>query len=295
MNYITNISQISSDTYKRVRNLKHLVLDIDGTIYKGKTLFPYTINFLDCLKDNGVSYSFLTNNASISTSKHVLKLKAMGLEIIDNQLYTAAASTIHYLKDNHSDWQHIFVLGTPSLVEQFESNGFNVLNECSSVRPDALIVSFDTGLTYSSLCHAAWLAKEGVPYFATNPDWVCPTDENTILVDCGSICSCIEAATGRKPDKVLGKPQPDMLNAVIRSRGLEVGQVAMVGDRIYTDMQMAYSTGTLSILVLSGESALRDAEGADTKPHIIVPSVKELGDLISYVNTLNPNNLFLKD
>lgn len=284
MDYITNISQVTLEIYKRLRNLKHLILDIDGTIYKGKTLFPYTMDFLDCLKENGITHSFLTNNASISAPAHVLKLKAMGLGVSNDEVYTAASSTIHYLKSNHSEWQNIFVLGTPSLVEQFESNGFNVISKYSEVRPDALIVSFDTQLTYSSLCHAAWLAKEGIPYLATNPDWVCPTDETTVLIDCGSLCSCIEAATGRKPDKILGKPQPEMLNAVIESKGLNVDQVAIVGDRIYTDIQMAHSTGILSILVLSGETALHEVEEANLKPHIVIPSIKELGYLISYVN-----------
>jgi len=135
-------------------------------------------------------------------------------------------------------------------------------------------------LTYSRLCRAAWWIKCGKPYVATNPDWVCPTDQPTVLVDCGSICAALEKATGRKPDVTLGKPQPEMLDGILHTHGLHPHEVAMVGDRIYTDMLMAHKAGAFGVLVLTGEATLTDARKADPQPDVTLQSIEQLGEMI---------------
>lgn len=280
MNYITETKEASSTLLEKIKKIKHVALDMDGTIYNGKTLFPYTISFLKKLKDLGVSYSFLTNNPSRSISDYLKKLEGLGIEATEQEMYTSAQATIDYLKVHHPEWKRLFLLGTPSMIEQFEKNGFISTADSPDDEPDALIVAFDMSLTYSRLCRAAWWAKQGKPYYATNPDWVCPTDQPVVLVDCASIYTCIEAATGRKPDKVLGKPQPEMLDGILESKKLNPDEVAMVGDRIYTDMMMAHNAKAFGVLVLSGEATLDDAKKSDIELDLIVPSIDELGQLI---------------
>lgn len=282
MNYITDIKNTPESIIEKVKNIKHVALDMDGTIYNGKTLFPYTISFLNKLKNLGVSYSFLTNNPSKSISDYLKKLEALGIDATEEEMYTSTQATIDYLKYNHPEYKRLFLLGTPSMIEQFEKSGFISTSDSADDVPDALIVAFDMSLTYSRLCRAAWWAKQGLPYFATNPDWVCPTDQPVVLVDCASIYTCIEAATGRLPDKVLGKPQPEMLDGILESRNLKPNQVAMVGDRIYTDMMMAHNANAFGVLVLSGEATLKDAEVADPELDLILPSIEELGNLIEF-------------
>ncbi|MFT3995453.1 MAG: HAD-IIA family hydrolase [Dysgonomonas sp.] len=282
MNYITDIQNTPLPILDKVKKIKHVALDMDGTIYNGKTLFPYTIDFLKKLKSLGITYSFLTNNPSRSISDYLKKLEGLGIEATEEEMYTSAQATIDYLKYHHPEWKRLFLLGTPSMIEQFEKNGFISTADSPDDEPDALIVAFDMSLTYSRLCRAAWWAKQQKPYYATNPDWVCPTDQPVVLVDCASIYTCIEAATGRKPDKVLGKPQPEMLDGILESKNLKPDQVAMVGDRIYTDMMMAYNAKAFGVLVLSGEATLEDAEKADPELDIILPSIDELGQLIEY-------------
>lgn len=282
MNYITDIQNTPLPILDKVKKIKHVALDMDGTIYNGKTLFPYTIDFLKKLKSLGITYSFLTNNPSRSISDYLKKLEGLGIEATEEEMYTSAQATIDYLKYHHPEWKRLFLLGTPSMIEQFEKNGFISTADSPDDEPDALIVAFDMSLTYSRLCRAAWWAKQQKPYYATNPDWVCPTDQPVVLVDCASIYTCIEAATGRKPDKVLGKPQPEMLDGILESKNLKPDQVAMVGDRIYTDMMMAYNAKAFGVLVLSGEATLKDAEKADPELDIILPSIDELGQLIEY-------------
>ena len=194
--------------------IRHVALDMDGTIYMGSTLFPCTIPFLEMLREKGIGYSFLTNNPTRSTDDYLKKLEGLGIHTPREAMTTSAVSTIDYIRLHHPEARRLFLLGTPSMVAEFEAAGFEAAADSADDRPDLLVVAFDTTLTYSRLCRAAWWAAQGIPYIATNPDRVCPTDQPTVLVDCGSLCRAIEHATGRCPDVVIGKPNPGMLQVI---------------------------------------------------------------------------------
>ena len=270
---------LTPEQKEKLRKIRHLALDMDGTIYMENNIFPFTIPTLDTLKEDGVGHSFLTNNPTKSVGDDVAKLARMGIACEYEDMYTTPIATIDYIKKAYPEVKRLFMLGTPSMREQFVQAGFVSCEDDPADRPDMLIVAFDTTLVYSRLCRAAWWAKQGIPYIATNPDWVCPTDAETILVDCGSLQKCIAAATGRKPDKVMGKPDPTMLDGIRDRHGLKPEEIAMVGDRIYTDIEMGRRAGAVSVLVLSGETTLETALEAGTAD-FIVRDLKELGDLI---------------
>jgi NagD protein len=126
---------------------------------------------------------------------------------------------------------------------------------------------------------AYWIAR-GLPFIATHPDLVCPTDEPTVLVDCGAICACLTAATGVSP-LVLGKPDPIILLDLCAKHGLMPRQLAMVGDRIYTDMAMAQRAGVIAVLVLSGEATAAEAAAMSTPADLVVADVGELGQRLA--------------
>lgn len=262
------------------RKIKHVALDMDGTIYMGSHLFPFTQDFLKMLRDNGIGYSFLTNNPTRSISDYLAKLEKMGIEATTENMYTTAVATIDHLKANMPEVKRIFVIGTPSMKAEFERAGFELTAEDAKDMPQALIVAFDTTLEYGRLCHASWLATQGVPYIATNPDRVCPTNLDTVLVDCGSLCACIEHATGRKPDLVIGKPNPGMLDGILYRHGLQPEEIAMCGDRIYTDVAMARNAGALGVLVLSGETTLETAVNSNPQPPVTAKNIMEFGRLL---------------
>ena len=264
----------------RLAGIRHVALDMDGTIYMGMSLFDYTIPFLNSLKEMGITYSFLTNNPSTSIPDYLKKLSGMGIEATEEEMYTTALATIDYIKTNFPEARRLFLLGTPSMISEFEKAGFESVADSAEERPDVLVVAFDKTLEYSRLCRAAYWAQQGVPYVATNPDRVCPTDQPTVLVDCGSICKCIEHATGRQPDIVLGKPDPNMLTGVQSRYGVKPEEVAMVGDRIYTDIEMAHNAGAFGVLVLSGETTLQIADEAPRQPDLIADSIEVLGELL---------------
>ena len=276
--YISPIAE--SDLMKACARIKHVALDMDGTIYLGTKLFDWTPGFLKTLRDAGISYSFLTNNPTRSINDYVAKLQKMGIDATPEEIYTTTVATIDYIKINYPEAKRLFVLGTPSMLKEFEEAGFELTADDPNDRPDILVVAFDTTLTYERLCRAAWWASRGLPYIATNPDRVCPTDREIILVDCGSMTQCIAHATGREPDIVIGKPNPDMLKCIMATRGLKPEEVAMCGDRIYTDVATARNAGSLGVLVLSGETTLETAMASDPMPDVTARTVADFGELL---------------
>ena len=275
-------SSVYSDEelFARLKGIRHVALDMDGTIYMGMSLFDYTKPFLARLKQMGITYSFLTNNPSTSIADYLKKLAGMGIEATADEMYTTALATIDYLKTHLPAAKRLFILGTPSMTSEFVKAGFEVAEDSADDRPDAVVVAFDKTLTYDRLCRAAWWIQQGLPYVATNPDRVCPTDQPTVLVDCGSICKCLEHATSRQPDITLGKPDPNMLSGIMQRYGLRADEIAMVGDRIYTDVQMAFNAGAFGVLVLSGETTLDIVAEAPRKPDLTADSIAVLGDLL---------------
>lgn len=268
------------DAGARLRQLTHLALDLDGTIYKGGTLFPFSRPFLDQMRALGIGCTFLTNNPSKSATDYRASLAKLGIECAPEQLYTSAMAAIDWLRRERPAWQRLFVLGTPSMSAEFAAAGFTLTADDPKDEPDAVLAGFDLTLTYAKLCRASWWIKQGKPFFGTNPDLVCPTDQPTVLVDCGAICAALEKAGGRAPERVFGKPDASMLTGIMARHGLRPAQIAMVGDRIYTDIMTAHNAGAVGVLVLTGEATAADAAAAPMPPHFVMASVAELGERI---------------
>jgi HAD superfamily hydrolase (TIGR01450 family) len=262
-----------------------VALDLDGTIYRGGTLFPSTIPFLKLVKELGVGFTFLTNNSSKSTGDYLKHLERLGINASPGQLYTSTQATVRFLRESLPDAKRLFILGTPSLIEEMRAEGFGSTADDATDEPDAVLAGFDTTLVFSRLCRAAYWISKGKPFIATHPDRVCPTDQPTVLVDCGSVCAALEKATGRAPDAVLGKPHPSMLSCILQRHALSAEELALVGDRLYTDMAMARSVGALAILVLTGETTPADLQRAESPPDLVVPGLAELGEELRRAKT----------
>ena len=264
-----------------LQHIRHLALDMDGTIYKGSTLFDFTRPFLNSLTEMGIGYTFLTNNPSKSVKDYLIKLKGLGIEADETQLYTSTQCTIEYLKQHYPTATRIFPLGTPSMFEEFKRAGYTICEDSHLDEPEIVVVAFDMTLTFSRLGRAAWWINNGKPFIATNPDYICPTDQPSVWVDCGALCDCLKSATGRGPDAVLGKPHPNMLRGILERHELKPSELGMVGDRTYTDMEMARRAGAAGMLVLTGETTAEDAAKYTPAPAYTFPSIKELGEAIA--------------
>jgi NagD protein len=263
---------------KRLRDIRHVALDMDGTIYSGGTLFESTRPFLALLAELGIGHTFLTNNSSKSAKDYLAHLSKIGIVATADQLYTSTQATIEYLRQQTPAVHRLFVLGTASMRSELEAAGFALTADTAGDEPDWVLVGFDTELTYARLCRTAYWISKGKPFVATHPDRICPTDQPTVLVDCGAICAALQQATGRGPDVVLGKPHPCMLRGILARHALAPEQLAMVGDRLYTDMAMAHRAGAFGVLVLTGETTAAQGANHSPAPDLVVSGLAEFGE-----------------
>lgn len=277
------------NTGDSLRDIRHVALDLDGTVYCDNEAFPWTLGALAELRSLGIGYTFLTNNCSRSAAEYLDHLRGMGIDAKADEIRTSAGATLEYLSRERPDARTAYILGTSSLRAEFAQAGIRHVgdarvasnaepadDEPAGDEPDLVVVGFDTTLRYASLCRAAWWIRRGKPFIATHPDLVCPTNRPTVLVDCGAVCAALEAATGRPPDVVLGKPDPRMLEGILATHGLDARQLAMVGDRIYTDIAMARAASAFAVLVLSGEASADDARTSEPAADLVVDDLGEL-------------------
>ncbi|MFP4499794.1 MAG: HAD-IIA family hydrolase [Candidatus Hydrogenedentota bacterium] len=249
--------------------LRYFLLDMDGTVYLGPAPIPGAAEFLRYLRDTARPHLFFTNNPTKDAARYAEKLHGMGIDAAPGDILTSGEATVRYLQ-KATDHQRLFVLGNDSFTLEVTRGGFTL----DDMAPDAVVLAFDTTLTYAKLERACLLLREGLPFIATNPDRVCPT-EYGFIPDCGAMAALIEAATGRTPTYI-GKPFPTMIRMGLDKLGATPKATAMVGDRLYTDMEMAYRAGTQSVLVLSGETTPADLETAARRPDHVFDSVAAL-------------------
>ena len=250
-----------------VRQVKLYLFDMDGTLYLGDRLYDFTVELLKTIRQTGGQYLFMTNNSSKSVEDYVKKLASLGIEATREDFMTSSQATAFYLKQNHPG-KTLYVCGTRSLIAELESEGFTVTTDLDKV--ECVVMGFDTELTFQKLHDVSYLlfTRKDLPYIATNPDLVCPTEFGSVP-DCGSVCIGIKNATGREPI-VIGKPSPLMPQLAMEKLGFSCDQTAVVGDRIYTDVKSGLNAGCTGILVLSGESTLQTLAESEDKPHLVL-------------------------
>ena len=265
------------DKNTAIKNMKLYLFDMDGTLYLGSRLYDFTIELLQEIKRTGGKYLFITNNSSKSVNDYVKKLAAVGIQATREDFMTSSQATAYYLHKHH-EGKKLYVCGTESLKEELRSEGFTVTTELSEV--ECIVMGFDTELTFQKLHDVSYLllTQPELPYIATNPDLVCPTEFGSVP-DCGSVCIGIKNATGKEPI-VIGKPSPLMPQLAMDKLGVAPESTCVVGDRIYTDVRSGLAAGCVGILVLSGETTLEILNASDVKPDLVLQSGQEILDIL---------------
>lgn len=273
------IPAIGEDKEHLLANIRCFALDMDGTIYLGEQWIEGAQDFLHKIEESGRDYVFLTNNSSKNASVYVEKLHRMGLDVEEEKIITSGQATIYYLQQ-HFPGKKVFLLGNPLLQEEFRQAGILLEEE----HPDVVVTAFDTSLDYQKMCKVCDHVRAGLPYIATHPDYNCPT-ETGFIPDAGAIHAFIHASAFRYPDRIIGKPNGDIIEYLTKrvnekQKDIDRKQIAMVGDRLYTDIAAGRNNGLQSILVLSGEATMQDVSDSEVLPHLIFPSVKEIIPLL---------------
>ena len=261
------------DKNEILRSKKLYLFDMDGTLYLGSRLYDFTLELLDTLKKTDRSYLFMTNNSSKSVEDYVKKLGKLGIEATRDDFMTSSQATAFYLHKHH-EGQKLYVCGTESLKEELRMEGFTVTTNIDEV--GCIVMGFDTELTFQKLHDVSYmlLTRPELPYIATNPDYVCPTEFGSVP-DCGSVCDMIYNATKKRPI-VIGKPSPLMPQLAMEKLGVAKEETCVVGDRIYTDVKSGLNAGITGILVLSGETTREILEASEDKPHLVLEDASEI-------------------
>ena len=263
------------DIRQRLSGIRCFLLDMDGTFYLGNQLIEGSLEFLEALRRTGRDAWFLTNNSSKSASAYVDKLTRMGVpEPFRTQVMTSGHAAAHYILEQFPNGRG-YLLGNEVLRAELTEMGLAFTED----DVDYVLVAFDTTLDYAKMCKVCDYIRAGKPYIATHPDYNCPT-ETGFVPDMGAIMAFIEASTGRKADIILGKPYVGIVREAQGRIGYALQEMAMVGDRLYTDVATGVNHGMTGILVLSGEATMEDVKQSDVQPHLIFD---RLADMIPYL------------
>ena len=241
-------------------NVRCFLLDMDGTFNLGDQIIDGSLYFIETLKEFDKDFLFLTNNSSKHRRQYAEKITRLGLPIPEEKVFTSGEATALYLQQERPS-SPVYVVGTPALEEEFRLHGFQLDEE----HPECIVLGFDTTLTYEKLWKLCDFVRLGLPYVATHPDFNCPT-ETGFMPDIGAMIAFVKASTGREPDLVVGKPNRMIVDAVAQKLGLGIAEMAMVGDRLYTDIALGATSGITTCLVLSGETKPEELIGSPHQP-----------------------------
>ena len=260
------------DLCETVQNTKLFLFDMDGTLYLGDRLFDFSRELLQAIRAAGGTYLFMTNNSSKSVADYIKKLEKLGIESTREDFITSSQATAYYLHKHH-EGARLYVCGTQSLKEELRSEGFPVTDRVEDT--DCIVMGFDTELTFQKLHDISYLLlTRDIPYIATNPDWVCPTEFGSVP-DCGSVCQMLQNVSGKLP-QFIGKPGPLMPQLAMERLGYDKAQTCVIGDRIYTDIKSGLNAGTVTMLVMSGETTYEVLEKSPDKPHFVLDSAADI-------------------
>ncbi|NHN42709.1 HAD-IIA family hydrolase [Halorubellus sp. JP-L1] len=252
--------------FEDLRSKEAVFFDLDGTLYLDDELVDGAADVVGALRASGTDVYFLSNNSSGWKTDYAEKLSRLGVPATPDQVVLSTDGVIEYLTENGTE--DAYAVGTAAMRTALSEAGVDP----TASDPEAVVVAFDTELSYEKVREATLAVRDGAEFLLAHPDMVCPTADG-LVPDCGSIGALVAAATDREPSRVFGKPNAEMLAPVMDEHDLDPADVAVVGDRLDTDVQMAANVGCESICVLSGDASRVDVETHELSPTLVVDSV----------------------
>lgn len=261
-----------------MQDIELFLMDMDGTVYMGPHKIPGAFEALDAIRRSGRKICFVTNNSSRSIDEYLLHLKKYGFEARRNEMFSSTIATCEYLKKHH-EGALVYALATDPVREEMRAEGICVMQDGEDTQPDIVVVAFDTTLTYQKLYTACQYIHQGAVYIATHPDNFCPSPVCP-MPDLGGFIAIIDKTINRTPDVIIGKPYAPMAEAVSARFGIPPEHIAMVGDRLYTDIRFGVENGMNGILVLTGETTSEMLEKSDIRPTLTLATFADILPLL---------------
>lgn len=250
--------------------IRHLLVDLDGVLYRGEALLDGAADFIAWLRERSITFRLVTNNATLTPQRYVAKLARMRISVAPEEVFTSALATAIYLQQEGASGQRACVIGEEGLLGALTAIDMHT----DQAPAEWVIVGLDRAVTYEKLSEAALALESGARFVGTNPDTSLPT-ERGLLPGAGAIQAALVATTGKEPI-IIGKPQPLMLRLAMEQIGGTREDTAMVGDRLDTDIQAGNALGMQTVLVLTGVSKPGDIAATGISPSLVVQSLPEL-------------------
>jgi 4-nitrophenyl phosphatase len=260
--------------------LRGLLIDLDGVVYTGRDPIPGAAEFLAQARRRGLQFQLVTNNSTTSPELVAERLRTMHIEVLPEEILTSAYAAVAYVKAHAEPGAKIYVVGEAGLREAVEHEGFLIIDD-GDVPPDWVVAGLDRAFNYAKLANATRAIMGGAQFVATNADALLPVEGGQVVPGAGTMIAAIKTATAVEP-VVLGKPEPGMFAVGVERLGLPVGSVAMVGDRLDTDVDGGRRAGLRTILVLSGVTPRAEAEAWSPPPDAIVADLLHVGELLHW-------------
>ena len=257
---------------KTLQTKKAFICDMDGVIYHGNRIIPGAPALLKWLEDNGKEFLFLTNSPERSPRELAQKLSRMGLEVSEDHFYTSALATASFLASQCKGGS-VYVIGEPALAYALYEAGFS-MNE---INPDYVVFGETRSLSYEKIARAVKLVQNGAKLIGTNSDLTGPSEDG-IIPACRAMISPIELTCGKNAYFV-GKPNPLMMRHALKKLGFHRADVAIIGDRMDTDIIAGIESEMDTVLVLSGVTDMQTIEQFAYRPTHILNNVGDIAGI----------------
>lgn len=249
------------------------IFDLDGTLYLDEQPIAGAPETVAQLRAEGARLAFVTNNPLSDPATYAQRLTRIGIPASAAEVTTSVDALIDYLAAHHPR-RSVLAVAEHVVIDSLRAAGHVVTSEPAEA--EVVVVSFDRTFDYAKL-HAAYRAirERGAVIVATNPDPYCPTADGG-LPDCAAMLAAIEACTGARAEAIVGKPNRQMVETVLRRVDVDPSRTAVIGDRLMTDVAMGQAAGAAGVLVLSGATHAADVDADPITPDYVIDSVSDL-------------------
>ncbi len=262
-------------------SLRGLLIDLDGVIYTGRDPIPGGAEFLAEARRRGLKFLLITNNSTTSPELVAERLCSMHVEVTPQEILTSAQAAAAYVFAQAGRGTRVRIVGEVGLKQAAEEEGLVVV-ENGKARADWVIAGLDRAFDYEKLTVATRAIMAGARFVATNADALLPVEGGQVIPGAGTIIAAIQTATAVAPI-VVGKPEPGLFeHGLRRLGGLRPDQVAMIGDRLDTDVVGGQRANLRTILVLSGVTTPAEAMTANPQPDAIALDLAHVADLLGW-------------
>jgi 4-nitrophenyl phosphatase len=253
-----------------LHRIEHLIIDMDGVLYRGNEALPGTSDFVEFLRRRGIGFVLATNNSTRTPEQFVDKLARMGMTVGADEVLTSAQATAGHLSGIAPPGTRVFVVGQEGLRTALHGAGFRLVERDA----EFVVAGMDFAICYERLAQATLQIRAGATFIGTNPDRTFPS-ERGIVPGAGSLLAFLEAATGTKP-LIIGKPGTAMMEQALAHMRAQPATTAILGDRLETDILAGRRAGLMTLLVLSGVTDRTSLAASEIQPDQVFEHVAHL-------------------